>query len=98
MKDVENERLGHAGPVQAGDDVVDAGLALETNDLVRDFLGRAYQEAIPDKLVEVGAEAVAGGHGAILAPLTVDLVFGGEEGLAQATRFFVRAGDEDFTT
>src|SRR5437879_1129263 len=93
---VERHALRHARPLQAHDQVIDAGGPLEREHLLGDLVGRPEQEAVAGQIVESEAEVVvAGRHGAALAPLRVRLVLRAEKRRAQADRLAPRLGHED---
>src|SRR2546427_6662158 len=93
---VERHALRHARPLQAHDQVIDAGGPLEREHLLGDLVGRPEQETVAGQIAEGEAEiVVAGGHGAALAPLGVRLVLRAEKWRAQADRLAPRLGHED---
>src|SRR3989442_6611043 len=93
---VERHALRHARPLQAHDQVIDAGGPLEREHLLGDLVGRPEQETVAGQIAEGEAEiVVAGGHGAALAPLGVRLVLRTEKWRAQADRLAPRVRHEN---
>ena len=56
---VERERIRHAGPMDRGDDVVDAEAAVQPDHLLGDLRRRAQQETVLQQFVEFVVEIVA---------------------------------------
>src|SRR5215472_12878526 len=77
-----------------GDEVVDAELAFEIDQLPGDFRGRTDQKTVLDQLVEFVIEIVAGRHDLVLAPFPVGLVFDLQIRPSQADRLLACARDK----
>src|SRR5437879_7518829 len=88
--------MGHADPVHRQDHAVDAQTSFVADDLLRDLVGRAQQEAIAGEFVEGEREVVVAlRHRLVLAPLAGDLVLLLQVRARQSARLWPRARDYD---
>ena len=58
---LEGETVGHSGPMDRGDEVVDPEAPLQIDQPLGDFGGRADQETIVEQLVETVVESSPAG-------------------------------------
>src|SRR3954469_17447967 len=71
---VERERVRHAGPMDRGDDVVDAEPPVQADHLLGDLRRRSQEETVFEQFVEFVVEIVAFRHNLVLTPLAIRLV------------------------